>query len=100
MSRSTSASNVRRSTTTACRSTSSFRSSSDIATHKRFANLDANEIVFIIQSPLLGFQVACIDPAGADQREQNFTLSDPVFEDLSEIGTGGIELTSINTWSR
>ena len=41
--------------------------------------------------------VACIYPSRPDQREQHFTLVDPVFENFWKLAPSGIELTSMNT---
>jgi hypothetical protein len=69
------------------------------AAGKRLANLDAHEIVPVVESSPFGFRVARIDPSGTDQREQHSHSSTQPLRVFRKLAPGGIESTSMNTWS-
>src|SRR4029077_7259500 len=56
------------------------------AAFQRGPNLDAHEVIGVLQAPLI-LLVTCIEPARADDRQQRITLGYLFSEHLDEVGT-------------
>src|SRR4029077_15435540 len=56
------------------------------AAFQRGPNLDAHEVIGVLQAPLI-LLVTCIEPARADDRHQRITLGYLFSEHLDEVGT-------------